>query len=57
MTSGFFEKFLELGFVEGGVVGVQGAGGWAAGFDDGFVEERGGCVDVHDVMANLGRLH
>lgn len=56
MTSGFFEKFLELGFVEGGVVGVQGAGGWAAGFDDGFVEERGGCVDVHDVMANLLHL-
>lgn len=56
MTSCLFEKFLELGFVECRVVGVESARCWAARFNDGFVEEGGWCVDVHDVMANLKRL-
>lgn len=57
MATRLFEEFLELGFVECRVVGMESAGCRAARFNDGFVEERGWCVDIHDVMANLERRH
>ncbi len=40
-AAGFLDEVLELRFMDRRVVGVDGARGWGAGFDDCFVERWG----------------